>query len=83
MPSTQAAARQAPLRVVADDAGAPRCPKESLTFLFAAEAALERQLGDVRLALQSARESYADAEGALVLPRMELLRTRYGPQVRR
>lgn len=78
------AANPAQLRIVTPAQAAPDAPiEDQLALLFAAEAALQAQLVHVRLALQGARERLADADGALILPRMELLRTRYGPQVSR
>lgn len=71
----------APLRVVDDaPAPAPADPIDEMTLLFAHEAQLARQLADTRAALERARLRYAAADGSLALPRMELLRTRLGPQ---
>jgi hypothetical protein len=71
------AIRQQRLRVVSPDAD----PETELTFLFAQEAHLTAQLLDVSSAIEAARQRYRESENLLVLPRMELLRTRYGPKL--
>lgn len=68
----------APLRVVAG--GAAFDPEAELAALFAVEAQLARLQGDVRQALESARQNYREAQGLMALPRMELLRERYAPR---
>jgi hypothetical protein len=63
-------------RVVSPDAD----PETELTFLFAQEAHLTAQLLDVSDAIEAARQRYRESESLLALPRMELLRTRFGPK---
>lgn len=56
----------------------PRDPEQELANLFRREAALERELRQVRAALDTARKRYAEANQLRANPRMELLRTRFG-----
>lgn len=67
-----------PLRVV-DDAQ-PVTLESQLAALFAQEAALTRQLGDVRRAIYAQRQAICARDGLLMLPRYELLRQRLAPQ---
>lgn len=57
-----------------------RTPEDMLGFLFAREDHLQRELADVRRQLAVHRERYASVHDLMALPRIELLRTRYGPQ---
>jgi hypothetical protein len=64
-------------RIVSPDAD----PETELTFLFAQEAQLARQMADVRADIDAARRRFGETENLLALPRVELLRTRYGPKL--
>jgi hypothetical protein len=73
----------APLRVVkGSDGYDPRDPRQALAFLFAREAELAHQLAAVRAGLEEARKAFAGTRsdgGPQCPPRMERLRTLFGP----
>jgi hypothetical protein len=71
---------RAKLQLVGDDAPAPGAPEDDLVVLFAREADLTRQLLDVRAAIYSARQRLRERDRLLMLPRCDLLRTRFGPK---
>jgi hypothetical protein len=57
-----------------------RSPEDMLGFLFAREHQLQRELAEVRRQLAIHRERFAAKHDLMALPRVELLRTRFGPQ---
>lgn len=76
-----AARSTAPLHAVHDgDAYVAPDPETELAALFTREACLKRQLAEVQRALEGARERFGAAAGLLARPRLELLRTRFGPK---
>lgn len=54
-------------------------PDVQLRWLFRREAELKREAAAVAVELQQQRELYARRQGLLSLPRMERLRTLFGP----
>jgi hypothetical protein len=57
-----------------------RDPEDMLGFLFAREHQLQRELAEVGRQLSIHRERFAAKHDLMALPRVELLRTRFGPQ---
>jgi hypothetical protein len=55
-------------------------PEAVLADLFAAEAQIARAGDECRRQIEAARIAYGNAHRLMALPRVELLRTRYGPK---